>query len=214
MCEPTSQKSGEGSLCFHELFLLSFVRGLLVPALHLPPGTNHWVTLEFFVSEKPKARFFGKPPRLTQLPPEALFIYLFLIYLLLFMAVPVAHGSSQARGQIRAIAESQPRSRPQPQQHQIQAMSATYAAVHSDARSLTHWVRPGIEPAPSWRLVGFVTHWATMGTSASWGLTTKLLRWYWWRWYCHDLWITGCEHFYYESAYVIRNTACLCSVLI
>ena len=42
-------------------------------------------------------------------------------------------------------------------------MSATYATSHGNARSLTHWGRPGIEPASSWILVGFVTHRATMG---------------------------------------------------
>ena len=33
----------------------------------------------------------------------------------------------------------------------------------SNERSLTHWVRPGIEPASSWALVGFLTRWATTG---------------------------------------------------
>ena len=31
-------------------------------------------------------------------------------------------------------------------------------------RSLTHWAKPGIELTSSWTLVGFLTHWATMGT--------------------------------------------------
>ena len=35
---------------------------------------------------------------------------------------------------------------------------------HVNARSLNHWVRPGIEPASSWILVVFLTHRATMGT--------------------------------------------------
>ena len=29
---------------------------------------------------------------------------------------------------------------------------------------ITQWVRPGIEPMSSWTLVGFINHWATMGT--------------------------------------------------
>ena len=45
----------------------------------------------------------------------------------------------------------------QPQQHEIWAMSVTYTTAHSNARSLTHWVRPGIEPASSWILAGFIT---------------------------------------------------------
>ena len=46
---------------------------------------------------------------------------------------------------------------PQTQQHQIQATSATYTTTYSNARSLTHWVRPGIEPASSWMLVRFTS---------------------------------------------------------
>ena len=33
----------------------------------------------------------------------------------------------------------------------------TYTTAHSNTGSLTHQVRPGIEPASSWLLVGFVT---------------------------------------------------------
>ena len=53
---------------------------------------------------------------------------------MLIRATPAAYGSSQARGQIGAVA----------------------ACLHhncSNAGSLTHWVRPGIEPLPSWILV-------------------------------------------------------------
>ena len=46
---------------------------------------------------------------------------------------------------------------PQPQQCQIQAMSSTYTTAHSNVRSLTHWERPGIEPASSWILVRFIS---------------------------------------------------------
>ena len=35
---------------------------------------------------------------------------------------------------------------PQPQQHRIQAASATYTTAHANAGSLTHRVRPGIDP--------------------------------------------------------------------
>ena len=35
---------------------------------------------------------------------------------------------------------------------------------HRNARSLTHWARPGIEPTISWFLVRFVSHWAMTGT--------------------------------------------------
>ena len=39
---------------------------------------------------------------------------------------------------------------PQPQQRGIQATSVTYTAAHGNARSLTHWARPGMEPTSSW----------------------------------------------------------------
>ena len=45
----------------------------------------------------------------------------------------------------------------QPQQHQILAASATYPTTHGNAGSLTHWARPGIEPATPWFLVGFTS---------------------------------------------------------
>ena len=40
---------------------------------------------------------------------------------------------------------------------QIQVTSATYTTAHTKARSLIHRVRPGIKPASSWILVGFVS---------------------------------------------------------
>ena len=46
---------------------------------------------------------------------------------------------------------------PTAQQCGIWAASLTYTTVHGNTRSLTHWVRPGIEPTYSWMLVGFVT---------------------------------------------------------
>ena len=53
---------------------------------------------------------------------------------------------------------------PQPQQCQIWAEFGTYTTAQGNARSLTHWARPGIEPETPWFLVGFVNHWATTGT--------------------------------------------------
>lgn len=38
---------------------------------------------------------------------------------------------------------------PQPQQCGIRAASAIYTTAHGNTRSLTHWVRPGMEPASS-----------------------------------------------------------------
>ena len=30
--------------------------------------------------------------------------------------------------------------------------------AHGNARSLTHWTKPGIKPVSSWILVGFIKH--------------------------------------------------------
>ena len=40
---------------------------------------------------------------------------------------------------------------------QIWATSATYITAHDNARSLTHWARPWIEPVSSWILVRFIS---------------------------------------------------------
>ena len=42
-------------------------------------------------------------------------------------------------------------------------MSVTYTTAHSNAESLTHWARSGIEPASSWSLDRFIYRWATKG---------------------------------------------------
>ena len=56
----------------------------------------------------------------------------------LFRATPTAYGGSQARGLIGAVATGLHHS-------------------HSNAGSLTHWARPGIEPTSAWFLVEFVS---------------------------------------------------------
>ena len=50
-----------------------------------------------------------------------------------------------------------------PQQCRIWASYATYTRTHSNAGSLTHQARPGIEPTSSWILVRFITTWAMTG---------------------------------------------------
>ena len=61
-----------------------------------------------------------------------------ILFLGLFRAEPMAYGGPQARGPIGAAA-------------------AGLRHSHSNARSLTRLVRPGIEPITSWFLVGFVS---------------------------------------------------------
>ena len=57
---------------------------------------------------------------------------------------------------------------PQPQQHGIRAASETYTPAYGNARSFTHWGRPGIKPASSWMLVRFINHWAMMEAPCLW----------------------------------------------
>ena len=64
-------------------------------------------------------------------------------------------GGSQVRGLSSQSYSCRPQ--PQPQPHQIWAVSVTYATAHGNARSLTQWARPGMEPATSWFLVRFVS---------------------------------------------------------
>ena len=77
-------------------------------------------------------------------------------------AVPGAYGSSQrAKGQIKAAAASLSHSRSNtkpklPLWHTPQ--------LEATPDPLTHWAMPGIKPTSSWILVGYLTHWATMGT--------------------------------------------------
>ena len=72
----------------------------------------------------------------------------FTLFFFFFMASPVAYGSSQARGPIGATTASlrhnysNTRSKPH--------LRPTYTTAHSYAGYLTHWVRPGIEPASLW----------------------------------------------------------------
>ena len=46
-------------------------------------------------------------------------------------------------------------------------MSVTYTTAHGNARPLTHWMRPGMEPATPWLLGGFVNHWAMTDGNSS-----------------------------------------------
>ena len=77
--------------------------------------------------------------------------------------VHAAYGSSQSRGEIRAIAAGLHHSH---SNAGFQGMSATYTTAHGNAGSLTCWARPGIKAATSWILVGFLTaelQWELLG---------------------------------------------------
>ena len=91
-----------------------------------------------------QARTMGIPSagsyNLCDLGSKIFYFFFLFFFFFLFMAAPAAYGHSQARG-----------CRPtrHPQQRRIRAASATYTTAHGNATSLTHWARPGIEPASS-----------------------------------------------------------------
>ena len=82
--------------------------------------------------------------------------FCFVLFCLLsfFRAAPVAYGGSQARGRIGAVAtvllQSHSNSGSEP-------CLWTTPQLTGNAGSLTHWARPGIEPATSWFLNRFVS---------------------------------------------------------
>ena len=89
------------------------------------------------------------------------FIFKFIdfFFFLLFLGPHLQHMEvSQARGWIMLPAYAIARATTDPSQ------SVTYTIAHCNVRSLTHWVRPGIELVSLLILVGFLTCWATTGT--------------------------------------------------
>ena len=78
------------------------------------------------------------------------------VFFVLFRASPVAYGGSQAMGSNQSCSHWPT---PEPQQCQIQAASVNYTTAHGNAGFLTHWAKPGIEPATSWLPARFVNHW-------------------------------------------------------
>ena len=89
------------------------------------------------------------------------FFFLFFFFFFCFLVLYLQHMEVPRLG---VELELQPPAYTQPQQLETRAVSATYTTTHCNARSLTHWPMPGIEPASSWMLVRFVSHWATMET--------------------------------------------------
>ena len=88
------------------------------------------------------------------------FIYLFIyLFIFVFLGLHPRHREVPRLGVDRAVAVSLHHSH----SNVGSELSAGYTRAHSNTRSLTHWVRPGIKPLSSWILVVFINHWATMG---------------------------------------------------
>ena len=79
--------------------------------------------------------------------PRSSFFFLFF----LFRVIPAAYRSSQAGGPLGAAAASLCHSNSSSKPHLRPLDPAC-----SNTRSLTHWVRPGVEPASSWIIVGLL----------------------------------------------------------
>ena len=82
--------------------------------------------------------------------------FLFFLFFITAPTIEVLGLGVKSELQLQAYATAQ--------QHQIWATSATYAAAHGNAKSLTYRARLGIEPASALILVGFLTQRATTGT--------------------------------------------------
>ena len=81
-------------------------------------------------------------------PPCQEFSFFLSLSLSLFRATPSAYRGSQAKGRTGPVATIYATAT-QPEPHQIWATSTTCTTAHGNARSLTHWARPRIEPANS-----------------------------------------------------------------
>ena len=98
------------------------------------------------------------------------------IYLFIFMAIPVAYRSSQARGQIRAAAASLHHGHGHTRSEQHLQPTPQLVAMWDP---LTHWARPGIKPTSSQRLhlaLNPLSHNGNAENSCSltWGSTVRV----------------------------------------
>ena len=81
----------------------------------------------------------------------------FFVCLFVFRATPQANGGSQSRDRIRAVATALCHSHSNARSEPCLQPAPTYTTAHGNARSLTHWVRRGAEPASSSILVRFLS---------------------------------------------------------
>ena len=83
----------------------------------------------------------------------------------LFRATCAAHGSSQTRGRMGAVAAGLHHSQSNARS-KLHLQPTLQLAATSDP--LTHWSRPGIELASSWMLDRFLTCWAKWELQDNW----------------------------------------------
>ena len=122
-----------------------------------------WLNWAFGMCKVLGKMFYGRIQRSYNSPPNKMnishnilkgyrtawvFCLFVCFFFFLFRAAPMTYWGSQARGPTGAITAGP---------HHSHTRSVTYTTAHGNAGSLTHWTRPGIEPATSWFLVGFVS---------------------------------------------------------
>ena len=136
--------------------------------MYIPPTLVKWIFYYLILSLQ------AQPLQMIQLEVTVvLFFFFFFLSFCLFRVTPIAYGGSQARGSNQSCCY---RPTPQPQQRQIWAASVTYTTAHGNARSSTHWVRPGMEPATSrflFRFVSTAPRWELWGHCHSWSKEIK-----------------------------------------
>ena len=142
----------------------------------------------------------------------------FLFFSFLFRVIPVAYGSSQARGQIRAAAaslhhnqgnaRSEPHLRPPPQ-------------LLATLDPLTHWMRPGTEPHGYWSASSPLSHNRNSLTSFLVILSPLILSCSLWRYFhlcggqvCSDVSILLAHHFILAMAQRLNYNYHVISLLI
>ena len=142
------------SSCGFKFSVLSIV--FLLSSCVCPGSANH-NALKFFsklVPDFPQIQMWESSKQ------SILEIYIF-IYLL-FRAIPVANGNSQAKCPIGTAAVSL-------HHGQSNAISkphfVIYTTAHGNAGSLTHWTSPGIKPKSSW-ILSFLL--SLIGNSSFW----------------------------------------------
>ena len=121
------------SLYYFSLVTTLYIVGTQIYSLNedLASWSNSSGHAAFSLFFSPRLCFSARGLINTHTPSQDFFFLLFF-----FSSAPVAYGDSQARGWIGAAA-------------------AGLHHSHSNAGSLTHWARPGIEPTSSWMIVRF-----------------------------------------------------------
>ena len=121
-------------------------------------------TLYYFLVHDIVIRYFYTYQKISvnKFFPFILFIHSFIYCFCFFNATPVAYGSSQATGWIRATAAGLHHSGSNAGSKLCLLPTPT---ADSTFRSLTHWMRPAMESTSLWILIRFIICWAPTGNS-------------------------------------------------